>query len=875
MTPSASIPTPAGVIAALPVHGLSSAAVVHVHSLGAVGVSDLEGRSVWSRSEVSFVREVAGSLTSSPRLDMGRNGLQPSGPLDDHPFAVADLTGDGVDDVAVAHRVTGSPTKTTVDVLDGTNGATTWMGVYSGSVNELSIVGDVLVAAERPDGSGGAATLHGIRFGTPTPTEPWSYSPGAAAKNWYALEGNAGLVSAAWSGSDPYAATAGERGRVVLLDAATGAVKWSVGTLAYPRIVRFDTGRQQVAVLAQTSPVDPEGSTYTVSAYALATGLPGAVVTRASAVPFAFEVGDLSDDGASEWAVSDVQLAPTSGVTRIGNRVAAIAPTTGAILWQKNYLEAGSKHPSAQDLVISATGGTPVLIAAAFAPEPADTQLTAYRGTTGAELWTKRATNLGSPYYLAATTIGGRAAVLSGAGHDSYYGATKGRSGDLFGREEPVQPVVPYNSITTWAIDDGSVLARAALLGDIRSAVPLDVNGDPARDLVIGTDSGAVLALDGTRLTEDPGVLWRRVFATQVHEVRTADVDGDGASEVVVTAAHTVAVLDGRTGAVRWSVALPSTFQWSTTVADVDGDGDGDLLVPATDLRAYDGRNGALLWRYAPSGSRAFGSAAFADGVVAAQYLGTSGASLPVLPTEGVASTKPSPTENDVLLDGRTGALRWTHAQAQGSAPTLWQSAVLGHSTAGVSGIAAAFTWQTGGEDTSTAHIDVYDAATGNRTATAARGNPDGIPQIASTGTLTIGGFVEVLADGGALGIGPSGSAVDNLQGWFPTAGAPVVVGGQEFLALAGRRLSAGQLELVAPGQLGAGTPVLAGSLGVPASPGGVTAADVDGDGDDELIALPFNWDGFGGSQVLTGRWGSESSSGPRALTIVDLQPTA
>jgi hypothetical protein len=874
-TKTASIPTPAGYIAALPVSGLSTPAVAHVHSYGAVGVSDLTGRSVWSRSDVSFVHEISNLRAYLvPFVRMGRDPLYPTTPVGDHPFAVADLTGDGVSDIAVAHDVQrlGAPERTTVDLLDGTDGHTVWMGVYTGRVPELTVIGNTLVIAQEtgdptdmPGGvSGDRSSLRGIRFtvtpgqeGTDGPgeghgqgyehsggkgkggsggteatpptlsvSEAWTYSTGASAARWLSLEAAAGTVAAGWSDT-PIESTSGDHGKVVVLDAATGALRWSVTTAAYPRLVRFDTGRAQVAVLQETGPFATTGTGYSITPYALATGAPGTTTSFDYAVPLQLEVGDVTGDGAAEWVVSEVQLAPGVGACpdptvcastaglQTGNRVAAYAPATGALVWEKSYPAQGGEfasHPMAYDLALSRVAGKPVVLASAFNTGAANEQITAYNGADGAELWAKRATNLGYPLYLTPTTVNGKLAVFTAAARGGVYGASAALSSDNF-NADPLTAVEPYNSISALAVDDGSVLSRAALLGDVHSVTTLDVNGDVARDLVIGTDSGAVLALDGTRLSADPGVLWRTVFPTQVQEVKTADVDGDGQREVIVTAAHSVAVLNGRTGAIRWTLAMPDTFQWTTTAGDLDGDGDDEVVVPASTLNAYDGRTGTLLWSYAPSGvdTYGFGTPVVAQGLVAAQYVDAVGAKID---TALVSTSPTSHSENDVLVDGRTGLARWTHSQQnQAAIPALWKGVALAPGLAGVQGLAAAFAWDsTGSDGISHPVLDVYDVASGTLVTTATTTNG-----VASRGTLVAGGFVQEISQSRSVGVGSSGAAVENLKDMLPMAAGTAVVGGQQFVAVGA---TGGRYEIFAPGQLGVERPWTRGSSRLPTATG-------------------------------------------------------
>jgi hypothetical protein len=66
-----------------------------------------------------------------------------------------------------------------------------------------------------------------------------------------------------------------------------------------------------------------------------------------------------------------------------------------------------------------------------------------------------------------------------------------------------------------------------------------------------------------------------------------------------------------------------------------------------------------------------------------------------------------------------------------------------------------------------------------------------------------------------------------------------------------------------------------AGFISAPDSDGGLEIGDVDGDGQDELIAMSFNWDSFGTAQMVGGYFSFAVSVQPRALNIIDLAPAA
>ena len=914
--------TAAGYIATLPMSGLGDGVVAHVHSYGAVGVTRLDGTPVWSRTDVSFVHEVSTLRAYMvPFVFMGRDPLDPTMPVGEHPFAVADLTGDGVSDVAVAHYVSrlAEPTRATVDVLDGTSGRTVWKGMYSGRVTELTTVGNVLVVAQETGEpaqisngvAGERSSLHGVRFvatpasepgpgaghgqghehsgghgqggrpgspGSLTVTPAWSYSTGASAARWLSLTAAGSSVAAAGSAT-PVGTSEGDRGTVVVLDAASGAEHWKTATADYPRMVRHDAGRGQVVVVEQTDMFSPAGLSYRVAPYALATGLPGTAVDFPNAVPLQLVVDDVAGDAAAEWVLSDVQIAPGFGACptvdvcastaglQVANRVAAYAPG-GDALWERSYPAAGGDslpHPMAYGLAVVPRSAGRAVVATAFTPGGVDQTISTYDGAAGTDLWSQTGPSLAFPLYVAPAVVGGASAVLTASSRVGLYGARVGTPVNQL-TLDAVQAVEPYQVLTARAVDDGRVLGRAALLGDIRSAVAVPVAGDATPDVVVGTDSGSVVALDGATLgSAVPATLWRVVLPTQVHEVRLGDVDADGVREVVVTAAHSVSVLDSRTGATRWQVAYPDSFQWTTAVGDVDSNGDDDLVVPSSSLTAYDGRSGAPLWSYTPSGidRYGFGTPAIAEGAVAAQYVAAVGVALTAA---GFGTEPTSRSENDVLLDGKTGAVRWTHTQpSSDGVPALWRATVLARDVAGVSGLAAAFAWDsTAADGFSHPTVDVYDAATGEL-AVSVTGQGVGTHAV-----TTVGPYVQVLSHHTGIGIGADGVGVHNLENRNALSGGSAVVGGREYLLVAP---FGGRLDVVAPSELAHPRATVSGFFSAPDSAGGLHIGDLDGNGSDDAMLSSFNWDGYGTAQLAGGRFSFAQSVAPRALTFLLVSP--
>ncbi len=109
--PRAIMQTPSGYIATAPLNGLAAGSYVIVHSDGTVAANSAEGNALWSHASFDFTRwtgryptvKTGYETPSTPVVALGLDPIDPYQPAGEHPFTVGDLTGDGVDDVAVAH----------------------------------------------------------------------------------------------------------------------------------------------------------------------------------------------------------------------------------------------------------------------------------------------------------------------------------------------------------------------------------------------------------------------------------------------------------------------------------------------------------------------------------------------------------------------------------------------------------------------------------------------------------------------------------------------------------------------------------------------------------------------------------------------------
>jgi outer membrane protein assembly factor BamB len=118
--------------------------------------------------------------------------------------------------------------------------------------------------------------------------------------------------------------------------------------------------------------------------------------------------------------------------------------------------------------------------------------------------------------------------------------------------------------------------------------VVADVDADGAREVVVGANRGlVVLGADGTveRRVEGPGTY-----------LAAADVDDDPAVELLTAGTGTVRATDGATGETEWSRAIEGARL--ATAADGDGDGATELYLgrPTGAVTALDGATGETEW---------------------------------------------------------------------------------------------------------------------------------------------------------------------------------------------------------------------------------------------------------------------------------------
>jgi len=193
-----------------------------------------------------------------------------------------------------------------------------------------------------------------------------------------------------------------------------------------------------------------------------------------------------------------------------------------------------------------------------------------------------------------------------------------------------------------WSFTALDALFAVDLLGD--------VDGDGATDLVVaaGDNADRIHGLSGA----DGSELWVRPVAGTPWELAAyPDQDGDGVAEVAVavwSSSQTVQLLDGATGDVRWTSGVPGTYGMDVVpLEDFDGDGWPELAVASWADRLYvlSGIDGSLAWQGPLTGGDVWAVTRVDD------VTGDGVSELAYGSFDGFA----------YLADGASGATLWTH----------------------------------------------------------------------------------------------------------------------------------------------------------------------------------------------------------------------
>ena len=305
------------------------------------------------------------------------------------------------------------------------------------------------------------------------------------------------------------------------------------------------------------------------------------------------------------------------GVNREGTTY-AIDGANGVTLWSARYRpgaeagESGGGVPRLGPVLMRQRDVTSVVVAF-------DGGVRLLRGDTGGESW--RASLEGRPASGAAGDLNadGRpeVVIVTTDPHGLY--VLDGITGHALAERKLGSEVVGHPFLLTagqprgvaLASKDGAVGIYGAFGDTIRSAkmtsevttAPLVVKRGGNALMVVGTREGLIaLTLDELkplgRIVPDADVVRGTLAA--------ADVDGDGATEIVLlTERGRVALVSTIDGNVKW-YAEGATGAESAVFADVNSDGVLDVLVPGGDSFAvgYSGRDGALVWKVEGPGAK-------------------------------------------------------------------------------------------------------------------------------------------------------------------------------------------------------------------------------------------------------------------------------
>ncbi|MFD5123855.1 FG-GAP repeat domain-containing protein [Streptomyces sp. NPDC058385] len=652
MTNKSTLEGARGIAATVPAS--SDGSYFTVHSLGNVQLHKADGSTSWARTNASFYTDwqvkplqVWRTEPYPARIQMGYNAVAPFAPYSDQGFDTADLTGDGTKDIVFSASVAiddprsftspGSSltSGTFVTVLDGKTGKTVWSKLYSYATN-IKVVDGTLLIANSPALNGRApatetATLTGIRFssadGKLTPSSTWTYDTGTTdPATWGALESvGDGKVAAVWDLRKTD--TNASRGRTLLLDTADGSVKWQTDSALYGRQLRLDASRERVVALEQADTSD--AVEYELASYDLADGKRTTLDTRVNVLPTALTVGDAAKGGGDEIAVSE--SAYNASFTITSSTIRVLDGSDGStVKWTyTTKRSAGTTHDGASTWNLVAKDGA--LYAAAQDDQDRETainigglrygSLTAFSGD-GTVKWRQHGVNA-SPFYEQVYSAGG---------------------------SDYVRVVDQQQNIREYKLGTGVQKNLTPLQGDLYTGQAADFDGDGKKDVVVAGSSHGVWAYSGTSLVNgEPKKLWQATVPGEVHNLATGDLNGDGTPDVVAAADNATAVIDGKSGKVLTTIDGKGAYVRSVTVADVNDDGKPEILVPTDALRVYNAR-GKQLWSYsAPSsaGDVVFSDTVFSGGQVYTQY-----SSVGALDTTDAVV-------NGVALNGK-GKVQWT-----------------------------------------------------------------------------------------------------------------------------------------------------------------------------------------------------------------------
>jgi hypothetical protein len=248
----------------------------------------------------------------------------------------------------------------------------------------------------------------------------------------------------------------------------------------------------------------------------------------------------------------------------------------------------------------------------------------------------------------------------------------------------------------SYGLASGQLSGRVPLLDDLHAAVRLDVNGDGVPDLIVGSQSGGVFALDGSNLSH---ILWRADAGGPVHQIAVARPVPGGPPELVVAAAGRVDVLALRTGRVLVSRAYPGQYVWSIAVGPI-GSHRAGVVVATNHLEAFDAGSGGTLWTYRPPVAAYFSDAAIVHGVTVAEY-------------QSQVAPGATPTTMAAVGIGPAGTVAWSAPASTSTTrrAMLYNGVIASPAIPGAGTTGVTLTWM---DASGSGRVDVRDAVTGN-----------------------------------------------------------------------------------------------------------------------------------------------------------------
>ncbi|MFD9538626.1 FG-GAP repeat domain-containing protein [Streptomyces sp. NPDC060022] len=624
-----------------------------LHSLGNVAAFTADGKQLWSRDNASLYADwqvtpvrVYQVEPGPARITMGFNAVSPFTESSEHGYATGDLTGDGVADVAFTAEVGVKPSRafaspgstlstgTFVTVLDGKTGRTLWSKLYA-DAQHVSVIDGTLIVADQPVGNrtppaGANSALQAMRFsygdGKLTPSSTWTYDSGEPAGTWGAVEQlGGGLFAVSWNKRKT--ATTAASSRTLVIDSEDGRVVWQADSALYSRQLRYDASRKRIVALEEADYTD--GLKYELAVYGVRDGSRSTLDTRVNALALGIEIGNLRGDSKPEYTVSEDTLDEYLYVN---------ATTVRA-------LDGGDGSTELWSHTVKREEGNVKDGPSAFGLKIVDGRVLAnYLVTEGKET----AANTGGSRFGRLTALAGRDGEVrwdhSGAVASPVHTQPFEKDGDWYARTVDLD-----QNIRSYRVGSGKQAALTPVQADLSFAQAVDVNGDGIKDVVTGGESHGIWAYDGPSMVAGkPKLLWQKAMPGRVYGIELADTTGDRKPEILIAAETDAVVLAAKDGRTLVDIDGRGKFVRSVTGADIDQDGRAEVLVPTDRVLAYSG-TGRKLWEYAPEGAPVtFSDLAVADGKVLGTYNTAGTLEFGDITTNGVA------------LDAARGTVAWT-----------------------------------------------------------------------------------------------------------------------------------------------------------------------------------------------------------------------